>query len=381
MSRRGENIYKRKDGRWEGRYIKGHVDGKTQYGYIYAKTYKDVKNKLADIEKILEVQSKENFGIKIISTEMKLKTVSLEWLESLKPRLKESSIVKYRNILMTYIFPYFEEKTIDSIARGDIIKFSNELLLSGGRKGTGLAPKTVISIIFVIKGIFKYASIIADCDITHISEVTVKQSQKQMRILSMTEQKNLSDYLLSNLSLINLGILVCLYTGMRIGEICALKWADISFNEQYIFVHQTMQRIQICEEKEQKTKILISAPKSNCSIRKIPIPDDIFGFIISAKCKSDTYFLTGYKDVYVEPRTMQNHFKAVIKNSGIKEANFHALRHTFATRCIELGFDVKSLSEILGHTSVNITMDRYVHPSMELKQKNMNMFSKLFSVK
>ncbi len=381
MPRRGENIYKRKDGRWEGRYIKGHIDGKTQYGYIYSKTYRDVKNKLMDIEKTLKIQSKENFQIKSISDKKILKSVSIEWLESLKPSLKESSIIKYRNILMTYILPHFEEKTIDSISRDDIIKFSNELLLSGGRKGTGLAPKTVISIMFVIKSIFKYASIIGDYDITHISEVTVKQSQKQMRILSMMEQKNLSDYLLSNLSLINLGIIVFLYTGIRIGEICALKWADISFDEQYIFVHQTMQRIQIYEEKEQKTKILISTPKSNCSIRKIPIPNVIFEFIVSAKCKSNTYFLTGYKDVYVEPRTMQNHFKTVIKNSGIEKANFHSLRHTFSTRCIELGFDVKSLSEILGHTSVNITMDRYVHPSMELKQKNMNMFSELFSVK
>ena len=151
--------------------------------------------------------------------------------------------------------------------------------------------------------------------------------------------------------------------------------------EQYIYVHRTLQRLQNKDNEIQRTSILISEPKSQCSIRKIPIPNELFQLILSMKQPSNTYFLTGRTQVFVEPRTLQNRFKVIIKQCNIKDANFHCLRHTFATRCVELGFDVKSLSEILGHANVNITMNRYVHPSMELKQKNMNLFSDLFSVK
>jgi integrase len=202
-----------------------------------------------------------------------------------------------------------------------------------------------------------------------------------MRILSHTEQQRLNRYLYENLSLCNLGILLCLYTGLRVGEICALKWKDIVFEEHYLHVHQTMQRIQKKNNGEKKTEILIAPPKSDCSVRNVPIPDEVFRLVAEAKCTADAYFLTGTVHSYMEPRTMQNRFKAAVKACGIGDANFHALRHTFATRCVELGFDVKSLSEILGHASVNITLNRYVHPSMELKQRNMNMFCNLFSVK
>ena len=142
-----------------------------------------------------------------------------------------------------------------------------------------------------------------------------------------------------------------------------------------------MQRMQTKNNPDHKTAVIISAPKSECSIRKIPLPDDIFRLILAEKRPADTYFLTGLSKVYIEPRTLQNRFKAVIKSCKLKDTNFHALRHTFATRCVELGFDVKSLSEILGHASINVTLNRYVHPSMETKQKNMNILSELFTVK
>ena len=138
----------------------------------------------------------------------------------------------------------------------------------------------------------------------------------------------------------NLGILLCLFTGMRVGEICALKWEDFSFQEKSVHVHNTMQRLQI----------------------------------------PDSTVLAAVNEKYIEPRTMQKYFHYVQKQCGLVPVNFHALRHTFATRCIELGFDVKSLSEILGHATVNITLNRYVHPSMELKQQNMQKLSSLLAV-
>lgn len=381
MSRRGENIYKRKDGRWEGRYIKKRINGKVKYGYVYAKTYKEVKEKLNTIsdmpvkkedvvEQIANPHAVTEFG-----------TAATAWIETLKPQLKESSIVKYTNILTTYLFPVYEKKAVESITRENVVDYSNELLQSGGRKGDGLSPKTVISIISVLKSVFEYASQYGNCTVADINRISIKQPQKPMRILTRTEQQKLSKHLCEDLTLTNLGILICLYTGIRVGEICALKWEDISFDEQYLYVHKTMQRLQNKGGDKRKTAILISEPKSECSIRKIPLPDEIFQLIVTAKRPGNTYFLTGLVHTYVEPRTLQNRFKSVIKACNIKDANFHALRHTFATRCIELGFDAKSLSEILGHASVNITLNRYVHPSMELKLKNMNMLSDLFAVK
>ena len=130
---------------------------------------------------------------------------------------------------------------------------------------------------------------------------------------------------------------------------------------------------------EKKTAILIAEPKSQCSIRDIPIAGTLREKLIQQTIK-EGYVLTGNKNRYVEPRTMQNRFKAIVKRCGIWDAHFHTLRHTFATRCIEVGFDVKSLSEILGHANVSITLNRYVHPSMELKQKNMDRLSALFAV-
>lgn len=381
MSRRGENIYKRKDGRWEGRYIKGHINKKIKYGYVYAKTYKEVKEKLS----LVSATATNEENIIVFDTKSQLnidfETVSLAWIESLKPQLKESSIIKYINVLKTYLFPYFMDRAIETITREEILNFSNDLLISGGQNGNGLSPKTVNSILSVLKGIFLYATQHEKLSVADIWKISFKQPQKPMRILSLAEQEKLSRFLYENLTLSNLGILVCLYTGVRIGEICALKWEDISFDEQYLYVHKTMQRLQNKENNEQKTSVIISEPKSDCSIRKIPLPDKIFQLIVSARCQENTYFLTGSANAFVEPRTLQNRFKAVIKICNINNANFHALRHTFATRCIELGFDPKSLSEILGHSSVNITLNRYVHPSMELKQKNMNKLSDLFAVK
>lgn len=381
MPRRGENIYKRKDGRWEGRYIKGHINKKIKYGYVYARTYKEVKEKLCKISGIIPDKETAVLPVLKLQPHATFETVALSWLNSLKPQLKESSIVKYTNVLTVHLIPCFGGCNIESVTRDDIIGFSNKLLFSGGKKGNGLSPKTVNSIISVLKGIFVYASQHEKLAVEDISRVSVKQPQKPMRILSIAEQQKLSSFLCRDLTLINLGILVCLYTGIRIGEICALKWEDISFDEKYLYIDKTMQRIQNQENSVHKTSILISEPKSGCSIRRIPLPDNIFQLIVSARCPGNTYFLTGQASAFVEPRSLQNHFKAAIKACNIKDANFHALRHTFATRCVELGFDVKSLSEILGHASVNITLNRYVHPSMELKQRNMDMLSELFTVR
>lgn len=379
MPRKGENIYKRKDGRWEGRYIKSRLEtGKAQYGYIYAKSYREIKNKLS-----IAIQSNNKLQSKPIQTSdlITFREVATEWYELRQPQLKESTSIKYLNLLNSYMLPQLGNKTLDALTHDSIKKFCNELLIAGGKKGSGLSAKTVSDVLSIIRNILKYCIDTGRIPACDARSVTVKQTQKEMRIFSRSEQERLCKYLYTNLNPCNIGILICLFTGIRVGEICALQREDISLSERTIHVHQTMQRIQTPDSMEHKTAIIISTPKSSCSIRTIPLPDELACIISTFIDSSSGYFLTGSKTKYIEPRTMQNHFKQVLKESSVDNANYHALRHTFATRCVELGFDIKSLSEILGHASVNITMNRYVHPSIELKRNHMQRLSSLFAVK
>lgn len=381
MPRKGENIYKRKDGRWEGRYIRDRVNGKVKYGYVFAHSYKEVKIKLTDAKARLALNTS---AVPVIASELLIWSFSRasdEWIQANKSQWKESSTVKYINILNNHLLTEFGQRNITDIARADIQAYISKLLTSSGRNNAGLAPKTVNSIISVMKNIFEFTAETKQCTLISFNGLNVKQPQKQMRILSQAEQSLLTEYLLEESSNTDIGILLSLYTGLRVGEVCALKWEDISFRDNCIHVHKTMQRIQVKGNSDHKSEIIISAPKSECSVRDVPIPDKLLLMLQKRQNAPYTYFLTGKTNLYVEPRTMQNRFKSTIKKAGIALANFHALRHTFATRCIELGFDIKSLSEILGHASVNITLNRYVHPSMELKQKNMNKLSDLLAVK
>lgn len=379
MPRKGENIYKRKDGRWEGRYIKSRTyAGKIVYGYVYAKTYREVKAKLRE---------NTSFAIAMpntttpVSNQNTFASVASEWFESVKSQSKESTQNKYHNMLTNYILPWYGEQTMDGITYSFIESHCNLLLVSGGKQEKGLSAKTVTDVLSVIRNILKFAikkGMYVPCD---GSAIQIKQTAKPMRVLSKAEQDKLCRYLLSEPEPCNVGILVCLFTGLRVGEICALRWEDISFSDQTIFVHHTLQRVQDKSGNKRKTKIVFTTPKSACSIRTIPIPDELSVILASYQKASIGYLLTNDDRRFVEPRTMQNRFKMALNASGIESANFHAIRHTFATRCIELGFDVKSLSEILGHATVNITMNRYVHPTLELKKENMKKLSSLLAVK
>lgn len=378
MSKKGENIYKRKDGRWEGRYVKARTStGKIVYGYVYAKTYREAKTKLHEKRSTNIIQA---ISTKIQNDNL-FSTVAASWFENAKTQIKESTRNKYQNMLNSYILPVYENQPLDSITYDFIESQCRVLLISGGKKGTGLSPKTVTDVLSVIRNILKFAirkGMYVPCD---GSAIQIKSSVKPMRVLSKTEQEQLCKHLLEESEPCNIGILVCLFTGLRIGEICALRWEDISFSEQTIYVHHTLQRVQDKSKDEAKTKIIITSPKSSCSIRTIPIPEELGIILADHQKTSYGYLLTNNDCKFIEPRTMQNKFKKALQASGVEEVNFHALRHTFATRCVELGFDVKSLSEILGHATVNITMNRYVHPTLELKKENMKKLSSLLAVK
>lgn len=384
MPRKGENIYKRKDGRWEGRYIKNRSSsGKALYGYVYATSYKAVKDKLqnaryaafSEAEPLVPVASKTNVESAAFSE------VADSWLSMMRPQIKESSYVKYRNLIFTYIIPHFGAIQLNQLTNNELDVFCKELLTAGGKSGTGLSAKTVADVLSVIRSILRYADRKELYPASDGKGVSVKQEGRILRVLSVQDQMVLQNYLINHLSDKNLGVLLCLFTGLRIGEICALKWEDILFEEGAIYVHSTMQRLQTEGDSKRKTKVIISTPKSTCSIRKIPVPEELIKLLEMQTAEHCGFVLTGSKQKFIEPRTMENHFKKVLSECNLEKVNFHTLRHTFATRCIELGFDVKSLSEILGHASIAITMNRYVHPSMKLKRENMQRLSCLFSVK
>ncbi len=377
MSRKGENIYRRKDGRWEGRYIRGRKqDGKAVYGYVYAKTYYDVKRKLTMAIVDLEYKEKEKKEINVTVYDF-----ALSWLSDIKIQVKQSTYMRYKNIINNYLFVEFHGIMMKNLTAECLRNHCNHLLESGGVRKKGLSPKTVADILSLIRNILKYAQENGWQTACSGKEVVIKQIPKEMCVLHLTEQKILCEYLSDHISERNIGILLCLFIGLRIGEICALKWEDISLTEKTIHVHHTIQRIQIEGNSNKKTKVIITTPKSKCSIRTIPIPDNIINILNKISPNQCGFLLTGTEKKYVEPRTMQNHLKKVLESASLRSVNFHALRHTFATRCVEVGFDIKSLSEILGHANVNITMNRYVHPTMDLKRDNMQKLSTLFAVK
>ena len=374
MPRTGENIYKRKDGRWEGRYIRERINGKAKYGAVYARTYRDVKNKLEEAKRKLEENERAPSKSGLVAD------ISSGWLSEASVTLKRSSVNQYEDILRCYILPEFGETELSDITNQHIIRFANGLLTCGGAKEQGLTPGTVAEILSVMNGIRVFA-MKQNYTIAFSPECfSLKREQHDIRVFSLEEEKMLLEYLQDHLDLSALGILLCLFTGIRVGELCAMKWDDISLGERKMYVRKTMQRIRVktCEGKRTEVKIL--EPKSSCSNRTIPLPDMIMEFLERFYAPG-TFLLTGENKRFIEPRTMQNRFKRILSECGVQNANFHAIRHTFATRCIELGFDVKSLSEILGHAGVGITMNRYVHPTMAFKAENMNRFSSLFPVK
>ena len=370
MPRRGENIYKRKDGRWEGRILRDHaVDQKPLYTYIYGRSYKEVKQKMETSRAMTANQLR---GSARLSERNTLSEIAESWLASKKNNVKESTYAHYRNLVYCHILPSLGDSSIRSITDDFLARYTDSLLRSGrvDRKG-GLSAKTASDILIVLKSILKYAGK-QGCEIqAHLDEVAVRKQRQEMRVLSVSEQNRLADFFSNPTDSRCIGVMISLYMGLRLGEVCALRWECVDLNEQVIRVRATMQRVQNYTETGNKTKVIITEPKSDCSVRDIPIPDFMVPVLRKFQASDTTFVLTGCAEKYVEPRSMENFFARCVTQCGIAPANYHALRHSFATRCVEAGFDIKSLSEILGHSNVSITLDRYVHSSFEQKRKNM----------
>lgn len=302
--------------------------------------------------------------VDINETQITLSDIADDWLMVNKNKFKQSTYQGYKYKIDKYITGhYIAAYNIFSVTEAQAIDFVNMLV------NKQLSSKTINDIISLLNSLFDFAE--KRYKMFHINVPYVKNTYKEMRVLSVSEQKHLEHYLIQDMDNYKFGIYIALYTGIRIGELCALKWSDI--HDGTINVNKTVIRL----KDGNKTKIVIDTPKTNHSFRTIPIPNFLNKIIENNRKQSEQYVLASDKISFVEPRLMQIHFKKAISDCEISDASFHTLRHTFATRCVECGFDIKSLSEILGHSNVQITLNKYVHSSMELKQFNMNKLQKI----
>lgn len=358
MSKRGLNIYHRKDGRYEGRYVDGYLEsGKTKYHSIYGKTYTEVKEKLLKI-KADTTAVKRDSGLTV-------KMLFAEWLSAKLIQTKASTYANYAFKVEKHLMPSFGCLKIEELTPKCVYDFIIE------KQSYGLSNKYISDLIIVLKNMTKYATRIYHC-VNNIAEVELpKKEKKELELLDKNEQNSLKTALLCNMDCTKLSVLIAYYTGIRVGELCGLRWSDIDLMANTICIERTVQRIR--SSKSHKTELIVTSPKSHSSVRTIPLPPFLVDMIKAFKPSGrNAYIVTGSERI-PEPRTMQYRFKSILAKANIRDINFHSLRHMFATNCIELGFDVKTLSEILGHSTVEITLNRYVHSSMERKKACMNL--------
>ena len=288
------------------------------------------------------------------------RVVTEEWLKYKKNTVKKSTYYNYSYSVEKYLYPKFADQDITQIK--DYNDFIEKLTDT-------LAPKTVRDIITKLKEIINFYEEEHNTKLNIKKMSLPKMNKKEIQILSNKEKQKLEKYCIEQNSLKSLGILICLNTGLRIGEVCALRWENIDFESKKIHIEKTIERIY--SKEENKTIVIIDTPKSITSVRTIPINSKLYNILkqIRGKSKKTDFVLAGSSEHYVEPRNYQYHFKEILKRSKVKKYKFHTLRHTFATNCIEAGMDIKSLSEILGHANVSITLNIYVHSSDKAKRK------------
>lgn len=355
MARHGENIRKRKDGRWEGRYpVYCSQKEKKIYRSVYGATYEDVKKKLAEQKVILgerELPGKNSVY------QITFANAAEEWLLEIQHKRKPSTYVKYHTIYQIHL----KEK----LGNVRVAEITDSFLCEN--IPTSLSESVLKSIYCVLNQILAFAAIQYSITISPLKKPISNMWAKPVSVLSQKEQSKLLSVLENGTDTYKSAVCLCLHTGLRLGELCALKWTDIDFANHLITVTRTVQRL-YSGGHQTKTVLLETEPKSEYSKRDIPLSRAALKMLISLQ-NNEEYIFGGNKAL--EPRNMQYHFKKILREAGVEDKNFHILRHTFATNCIEVGIDVKSLSEILGHSNVQITLNRYVHPSMNTKRKHL----------
>ena len=326
---KGENIFRRRDGRWEARYIKGReLSGKIKYGYCYGKTYREAKEKAAKRKAALA----NGAPLPTARTQKPFSSYCLEWLHTKKCTVKESTYIKYSTAVNKHIIPKlgvchplgFTTELMDDFIKE--LQFEDEL-----------APKTVHDILVVLHGILKFASSKFAGSFPAVEINYPKIGKKEMRVLSREEQARLVAYLHEDLDSCRFGILLALCTGIRIGELCALQWESVSTNDKAIRIAKALQRLHDTSVSQgARTRIVIGPPKSDTSVRTIPMTEYATGLCRRMKPQSSAaYVLTG-TEAFMEPRTLQYRLEKYTQACGLEGVHFHTLRHPYVKRTTKI---------------------------------------------
>ena len=296
--------------------------------------------------------------------------VAALWKKDKQQYVKQSSIAAYALILENHILPVFGDKV--QLTETDVQAFALKKLQDG------LSQKTVKDVLIVLKMIQKFGAKNGDLPFMEWSvKFPTEQTKQELEVLSINNQKRIMQYAIDNFTFRNLGIYICLSTGIRIGEVCALKWGDINIATETISINRTIERIYVIDGEKRHTEVVIGTPKTKNSLREIPMSKELLKIVRPLKkVMNDEYFILTNEAKPTEPRTYRNYYKQLLKQLGIPDLKFHGLRHSFATRCIESQCDYKTVSVILGHANISTTLNLYVHPNMEQKKKCINQMCK-----
>lgn len=374
MGRRGENIRKRQDGRWEARVVQGRPHGgKTNYKYLYGSSYQDVRRKKkAFLERRRpvgwdEILSPTENGLR----DAPFRDVVSAWLACKKSEVKESTYSCYATMAEKHLLPALGALPVGEIDSRCLAGFLEKKKTSGRLRGGPLSDKTLSDMKTVLMQILRFAKkrgmipAVPDCP-------AMPSRTPDASVLTMGEQKLVEARVMEEDTPFSLGVLLSLYGGVRIGEVCGLQWRDFDCQNGTISINKTVYRITDRGGQDgPRTKVVIGTPKTDCSVRTIPLPTPVFQYFMARRRDGDCYIVTGTAR-YMEPRVCLDRYKRLLRRAGVADHSFHTLRHTYATRCVESGVDVKSLSEIMGHSNVKITLQRYVHPSMDTKKQQVN---------
>lgn len=368
MARKGENIYKRKDKRWEGRYRIGYKrDGTIAYGYVYAHSYSEVRNKLLPL--------KAFYANKSIDKVKEFGTFS-EWSQFcmrnlIYDKVKPSTYAGYNYKLTKYILPELGDLKLQLIKEENIKQYIQSL------QARGLSAGSINTIFRVLNQIISKAYQQGFMQNNPCSLIELPRRTKQIKkVLTIKEQQSLVQEALKEPTCSP--IILSLYTGMRIGEISALMWENINLDEGEIYICQTLQRIYQSNKEGKKTRIYIGRPKTESSVRIIPISPHLRKYLSEKKQFSDSPYVINVKGSFAEPRVITDRSLSVSRQAGLEDFHFHCLRHTFATRALEQGADITNLSYIMGHASSKMTLDTYTTSLEEQRRHTMNLVDNLF---
>lgn len=386
MSKKGNNegcIIKRKDGRWQGSVTIGYNSNGTQKRqYVYGKTRQETAKKVNEIIYALQT------GSFVDKTKNPTVGVWLDiWLnEYKKNKIKATTYDQYEYLIRGRIKPYIGDMRLIELKPMHLQKLYNTLIKDG------LAAHTVRLVHTIMHGALKKA-LKSELVVRNVSEGTElpREQPKERRVLTKEEQKRLIEYLKKDPH--GAIYMAALFTGMRRGEILALTWDDIDFEMATVRVNKTLNRINVYDDPEKKTMLKVSEPKTQKSRRIIPVADCVMQLLKKQKKQIEEDKKNAGEDYednnlvfpsesgsYIDPGNYSRKFYHIIKDCGIEKANPHCLRHSFATRALEAGIDLKTTQELLGHSSIDITANLYTHALPGHKKEEVKKLSNVFEI-